>query len=224
MAINHDWRRQAVICATGHYARDIVDGTPAGNAYIGQVLFPLGGNPVDPDYTNGSVAWCGRFLEAVFRPLGNRFSFDSVGRVLSYAHYNEGRYAMKGAPDHALFGDSVGALRRYHQSSRPQDMSRAIFPAWSEEYTPRPGDIALHQKVPGSWHGHLMLVLHVSKHGIRVIEGNHSKTQGPTGHRRDGIGTRFIAPGDPYLDWIVVPSDLDFDADLVIGSKEALGG
>jgi hypothetical protein len=222
MAVNHDWRRQAVICAMGHYARDVVDGTPEGNAYIGQVLFPLGGNPVDPEYKNGAVAWCGRFVEAVFRPLGFRFSLDSVGRVLSYAHYNRGRYAMKGAPDHIMMGNQSAALESFHRHS---DDSRTIFPAWSPEYTPRPGDIALHQREPGSWHGHVMKVLNVHNSGdIRVIEGNNSQTFGPTGDKRDGIGTRVIEHGDPYLNWIVVPSDLDFDPDLRIGTKEALAG
>jgi len=216
------WRASAITLAEGHNAENIVDGTTRGNRYVGQVLFPLGGNPEDPDYRNGKTAWCGRFLEAVFRPLGFPFSLDSVGRVLSYAHYNE-QYRMEGAPDHCVY-DDVLSLRDYHYLYGGADDGRRVVPAWSPNYTPLPGDIALHQKEPGSWHGHVMMVLGVDAvtGAITVIEGNHSATTGPSGRVRDGIGTRVIDHGDPYLDWIVVPSDLDFDPTLEIGSKAQL--
>jgi len=216
------WRASAITLAEGHNAENIMDGTPRGNRYIGQVLFPLGGNPEDPDYRNGKTAWCGRFLEACFRPLGFRFSLDSVGRVLSYARYNES-YRMDGAPDHCLPSGAVApeTIRSCHSFAMQE---RLVYPAWSPHYTPRPGDIALRQRSPGSWHGHVMMVLAVDAvdGAITVIEGNHSQTIGPMGDKRDGIGTRVIGRDDPYLDWIVVPSDLDFDADLVIGTRAEL--
>ena len=215
------WRGEAIIGAMGHFAQDIEDGTPAGNAYIGETIFPLGGNPPDPDYRNGKTAWCGRFVEAVFRPLGFRFSLDSVGRVLSYANYNTGIYSMQGAPDCCRVNGEILSLRSYHGSL---GHLREIFPAWTD--TPLPGDIVLHQLENGPWHGHVMLCLGVDEASgdVVVIEGNHSKTHGPDGHVRDGIGTRVIKHGDEYLSWIVRPSVVDFDLRLEIGSLAALRG
>jgi len=212
------WRGEAITIAEGYNARDIVDGTPEGNRFIGTELFEKGGNPADPDYRNGKTSWCGRFVEAVFHPLGFRFSLDSVGRVLSYAHYNT-RYKMAGAPDCCRVAGEVRSLRGYHASLGHR---RELKLAWGE-YTPRPMDIGLHQNGPGSWHGHVFLVLNVRDNGdLTIIEGNHSQTIGPRGNKRDGIGTRVIHHGDPYLDWIVVPSVVDFDQSLKIGSMEQL--
>ena len=216
------WRGEAIVSAHGHYANDVVDGTPEGNVYIGTKLFALGGNPVDVDYRNGKTAWCGRFVEAVFRPLGFRFSLDSVGRVLSYGLYNSGNtYHMGGAPDHCRDAEgNVWHLADYHLHMGGTQ-GRAVFQAWTAEYKPRPGDIALHQDAQGSWHGHVMMVLGADEASgdITVIEGNHSQTIGPRGNKRDGIGTRVIEFGDHYLSWIVVPSDIDFDPTLEIGTK-----
>ena len=215
------WRGEAIIGAMGHFWKDIEDGTPEGNRYIGETLFPLGGNPPDPDYRNGKTSWCGRFVEAVFWPLGFRFSLDSVGRVLSYAHYNTGVYSMAGAPDCCKADGKAMSLMSYHGNN---GRKREIFPAW--DCDPLPGDIALHQNSPGSWHGHIMMVLNVNEDtgDITVIEGNHSKTYGPTRKQRDGIGTRTIGRGDEYLTWIVRPSAIDFDWLLEIGSASELKG
>jgi len=220
--VRSTWRGEAIIGAMGHFAQDIEDGTPRGNEYIGETIFPLGGNPPDPEYHNGKTAWCGRFVEAVFRPLGFRFSLDSVGRVLSYATYNL-EYTMGGAPDHCMAAGSPMPLVSYH---RNLGHKRELHLAWEAGFVPLPGDIALHQKKPGSWHGHVMMVLGFdgATGDITIIEGNHSQTHGPDGHKRDGIGTRVIKFGDPYLSWIVRPSVVDFDDRLKIGSRDSLEG
>ena len=76
-----------------------------------------------------------------------------------------------------------------------------------------PGDILLHCDEDGSWHGHVMMVWSPSTDSrlVTVIEGNSSRTLGPTGMQRDGVGMRVLKLADPYVDWVVRPSDLDFD-------------
>jgi len=76
-----------------------------------------------------------------------------------------------------------------------------------------PGDILLHCDDDGSWHGHVMMVWSAGTDSrvVTVIEGNSSRTLGPDGRQRDGVGMRVLAMTDPYLDYVVRPSDLDFD-------------
>ena len=77
----------------------------------------------------------------------------------------------------------------------------------------QPGDILLHVNQPGSWHGHVMMVWSVGTDArlVTVIEGNSIQTLGPDGRERDGVGMRVLAMDDPYVNWVIRPSDLDFD-------------
>ena len=76
-----------------------------------------------------------------------------------------------------------------------------------------PGDILLHVNADGSWHGHVMMVWSASTDSrlVTVIEGNSARTLGPDGRQRDGVGMRVLSMDDSYVDWVVSPSDLDFD-------------
>jgi hypothetical protein len=88
--------------------------------------------------------------------------------------------------------------------------------------TIQPGDILLHQKEPGSWHGHVMMVLRVDGDKLLIAEGNSTQSMGPNAgyqaggrgydmSRREGVGFRWLSVDDAYLSWVVRPFDSNFE-------------
>ena len=209
------WRVQAIFNGLQWFFRDVRDGTPEGNRIIGEEIFPAGGNPADVGYRNGKTAWCGRFVEACLRPVGlERWdSLDSVGRCLSFGTYNKS-YRMDGTRQWTAIGDEHGLVPMKLQEAHGMLGDERKCWSWSdpERPLPLPGDIVLHQRERGSWHGHVMMAASVdSEEGIlAIVEGNHSKTVGPTGEIRDGVGLRRLSLDDGYLSWLVRPSEFDF--------------
>jgi len=191
------------------YERDIVDGAPDGNLVIGnEIIGGATGHP-DPDYRNLETAWCGFFVQCCFRKAGfNRaVTLASAGKVL----HPYGRYrakALKGASDWVL-DTRTGEIERIEDLHGRLGKVRTVTDLPGPV---TPGDIVLHTK-KNSWNGHVMLAESVEMNAstVTVIEGNSSKTVGPDGRKRDGVGRRTFDLDDPYLDYVISPSDLDFD-------------
>lgn len=204
------WRDTALATARGFYERDIVDGTPAGNRVIGvEVIGAATGRP-DPAYVNRKTAWCGYFVQACYRAAGFHRALEvaSAGKALEvYGRYRSD--ALPGAAAWAL-DTRTGAIERivdlHERLGARRQVTKTPCPA-------QPGDILLLVNQPGSWHGHVMMVWSVGTDArlVTVIEGNSIHTIGPDGRERDGVGMRALAMDDPYVDWVIRPSDLDFD-------------
>lgn len=218
------WRVQSLFIALQWHLLDVVDGTDRGNRIIGMELLPAGGHRADPEYRNGKTSWCGMFVEACFYPLGFQGSLASVGRCLSYGSYNE-KCPMSSYRGWTVVvtehGPQVRRIDEYHEKV---GMQRRLW-AWNDpdRPVPLPGDILLHQKESGSYHGHVMLTggVDLEQGLVSTIEGNHSKVYGPSGKRREGIGIRQMPLNDPYLDWLVRPSPLDFSSAGRFATMEA---
>jgi len=202
------WRQRALAAAEALYDRDIVDGTPEGNRVIGEEIIGGATGYPDSNYRNGKKAWCGFFVQYCLRQAGfnPKCSVVSVGRTL-YPYGGYQAQAMQGTPTHAIRdGEDLPINVAHQQAGSVRSLNGDMTLA-------RPGDIIIHQDSPGSWHGHVMLCYSVdlAARELRVIEGNHSKTMGPEGLQRDGVGKRTLSMDDGYLDSVVTPSDVDFD-------------
>ena len=204
------WRVTALDVARDFFEQDIVDGTEFGNSVIGLKIIGGATGHADPAYRNGKVAWCGLFVQCCYR--GARFNpaleVASAGKALEvYGRYRSD--ALAGAAAWAL-DTRTGAIEKI------VDLHRRLGALRQVAKTPAPvlpGDLLLHVNEPGSWHGHVMMVWSPGTDSrlVTVIEGNSSRTLGPTGAQRDGVGMRVLSMTDPYLDYVVRPSDLDFD-------------
>jgi hypothetical protein len=204
------WRDRALAAARAFYERDVVDGTPAGNQVIGgEIIGGATGHP-DPAYQNRKVAWCGLFVQCCYRAAGFNPALEvaSAGKALEVF----GRYrsdALAGAAAWAL-DTRTGTVERIVELHRRPGALRQVTKTPS---LVMPGDLLLHCDADGSWHGHVMMVWSAGTDSrvVTVIEGNSSRTLGPGGRQRDGVGMRVLSMADPFLDFVVRPSDLDFD-------------
>jgi hypothetical protein len=203
------WRPRVLATAEAFYQRDVVDGTVLGNRIIGvEIIRGATGNPLIT-YQNRKVAWCGYFAQCCYRSA--RFNeaecLASAGRVVEV--FGKYRYtAMAGSPGWAL-DTRTGKIELVSDLHRRLGALRQVWPGASQAL---PGDLVVYRK-KASWNGHVMLAwsVDVAAGQITVIEGNHSRTVGPTGKRRDGVGKRVFKLDDLYLCFTVRPSELDFD-------------
>jgi hypothetical protein len=204
------WRERALAAARGFYERDVIDGTPAGNQVIGVEIIGGATGHADPAYRNGKTAWCGYFAQCCFRAAGFNPALEvaSAGKALEvYGRYRSD--ALAGAAAWAL-DTRTGAIEKIVDLHRRLGALRLV----AKTPTPvMPGDVLLHCDDDGSWHGHVMMVWSAGTDSrvVTVIEGNSTRTLGPDGRQRDGVGMRVLSMTDPYLDYVVRPSDLDFD-------------
>ena len=204
------WRETALATARSFYERDVVDGTPEGNRVIGvEIIGAATGRP-DPAYHNRKIAWCGFFVQACYRAAGfnRKLEVASAGKALHVF----GRYrsdALAGAAAWAL-NTRTGAIETIVDLHRRLEAMRQVAKTPAPAL---PGDILLHVNAGGSWHGHVMMVWEAATDSrlVTVIEGNSARTLGPDGRQRDGVGMRVLSMDDPYVDWVVSPSDRDFD-------------
>jgi hypothetical protein len=206
------WRDMVVARAVYWFGRDVRDGTPEGDQIIGtEILYQATGKPY-PEYRNGKKAWCGYFAQACYRYAGfnDAITLASSGK----AECLFGRYlddANNTSPTWSVLVTQDGPvvlpiLDLHDQTGGRRQIGRCV------DLPPLRGDLVLNDRDPG-WNGHVMLALCDSGESgqVVVMEGNHSKTIGPDGKKRDGVGHRQMALENKYLDWTVRPAPADFN-------------
>jgi len=204
------WRSIVALTQRHLWAMNIQDGTTRGDRLIGELILRMATGHPDPSYRNGALSWCGLFAQACYRSAGfsPALTLASVGKVIQvYARYKPG--ALKGSAAWAV-DRATGEVLKIQELHEARGQLRQI--GRPDEMDLEVGDLLIHERDPGSWHGHVMTVGEAIPDLGRIltVEGNHSKAVGPDGKVRDGVGTRYLLSTDPYLTWGVKPSPLDF--------------
>lgn len=231
------WRTTAIEAAFRLLSRPVIDGQD--DAFIGETIVgPMWSAAEGKKYHNGSAAWCGMFLRWCWTQAGFRppFNLASPGRVRSlFGNYGKDvnlkppRFVVAHR-DATTSPKVVYEVKQWH-ADRAQYYNHAgymrhVYPLAKDGTMEqlRPGDAFCAFQKPGSWLGHVMMVVahDTDNKRLTIVDGNGvGGSWGPTKPKgdkftwtaRDGVGIRtydLVKLAATTTAAGIVPSRLDF--------------